>query len=278
MNDRFTQRLPRVLAYHKVTSFEFGGTWLPPRRFAGHLDALLRDGHRFVDETAFLDALEGRRAAGPGEILLTFDDGYRCLLDAAIPALEARGIPALLFLVSDYVGLENRWELRLPGRRFAHLSWDEIADLARRGFAFGSHGTAHRDLTRLAPAALRDELVRSKAAIEDRLGAPVRSFSYPFGRVSDASRREAERAGYRAAFTLYPRLRRDAGGRFELRRDGVYVIDTAGCVRRKLGRGAGYALENVKGRAINACAVLTPLLTGGSGRARTPYRPAPPDR
>lgn len=278
MNRCDAQRLPRVLAYHKVTSFELGGTWLPPRRFAGHLDALLREGRRFGDETAFLDALDGKRAADTREVLLTFDDGYRCLLDAAIPALEARGIPALLFLVSGYAGLENRWELRLPGRRFTHLSWEEIADLRRRGFAFGSHGLAHRDLTRLAPSALRDELVRSKAAIEDRLGAPVRSFSYPFGRVSDGAREEAERAGYRAAFTLYPRLRPGAGGRYELRREGVYVIDTAGSVRRKLGAGAGFAMEDVKGRAINAVAVLTPLLTGGRDRGNRPFRRVPSGR
>ncbi|MCX5754486.1 MAG: polysaccharide deacetylase family protein, partial [Candidatus Krumholzibacteria bacterium] len=142
--------IPRVLAYHKVTGFELGGTWVPPGRFERQIDALLAAGFRFIDETLFLDALDGRRESSGREVLLTFDDGYRVLLDRAIPALESRGIRALIFLVSAFAGAANAWELNLPGRRFMHLGWDEIDDLARRGFAFGSHARTHRVLTRLS--------------------------------------------------------------------------------------------------------------------------------
>jgi len=94
----------KVLAYHKVTGFELGGTWVPPGRFERQMDALLEAGFRFIDETSFLEALDGRREETGREILLTFDDGYRVLLDRAIPALEARRIPALIFLVSAFAG------------------------------------------------------------------------------------------------------------------------------------------------------------------------------
>jgi peptidoglycan/xylan/chitin deacetylase (PgdA/CDA1 family) len=266
--------LPRVLAYHKIASFELGGTWMPPRRFVAQIDSLSRSGYRFVDETAFLDSLEGRREAVDREILLTFDDGYRNILDAAAVALEARGIPALVFLVSAYAGLANRWELGLPGRRFTHLSWEECAGLARRGFSFGSHTRTHRDLTRIPPREAREEIRRSRAEIEDRLGAAVRSLSYPFGRLDDSLRAEAMDAGYRAAFTLYPRRVPGAGGTFELRREPVYVIDTAGCVRRKLGGGTASAIEEMKGRTINAAAVLTPLVKSALARASNASRRA----
>ena len=61
----------RVLAYHKVTGFELGGTWVPPGRFVRQIDALLEAGFRFIDETSYLDALDGRRAGDDREILLT---------------------------------------------------------------------------------------------------------------------------------------------------------------------------------------------------------------
>jgi peptidoglycan/xylan/chitin deacetylase (PgdA/CDA1 family) len=264
--------LPRILAYHKVTGFELGGTWMPPRRFIGQIDALRSAGWRFIGEAAFIETLEGRRSAGPKEVLLTFDDGYRHLLDAALPALEARGIGALIFLVSAYVGCENRWELRLPGRRFAHLSWMECADLGRCGFTFGSHTRTHRDLTRIPPADAREEIARSRAEIENRLGMPVRSLSYPFGRLNDRIRAEVRRAGYRAAFTLYPRRRRSVQDAFELRREAVYVIDSAGCVRRKLAQGPAGAYEEIKGRMINAAAVLTPLVKAAIARVSSASR------
>jgi len=259
--------LPSVLAYHKVTGFELGGTWVPPARFLRQIDALLDAGFRFIDEDGFLEALDGRRRGSRGEILLTFDDGYRCLLDHAVPALEARGIPALIFIPSAYVGEENAWELNLPGRHFRHLGWDEIADLERRGFSFGSHTRTHRDLTRLPDAEIREELARSKEELEARLERPVRSVSYPFGRSNGSVRVAAARAGYRAAFTLYPKRSAEGLNRFDLRREAVYVIDTAWTIRAKLGAGIPFMLEDFKGRAINALAVLTPLIKGGFSRS-----------
>jgi peptidoglycan/xylan/chitin deacetylase (PgdA/CDA1 family) len=273
--DGSTGTIPRVLAYHKVTGFELGGTWVSPERFERQIDALLEAGFRFIDETAFLDALDGRRESSGREILLTFDDGYRVLLDRAVPALESRRVSALLFLVSAFVGRRNSWELDLPGRHFMHLGWDEIRDLGARGFAFGSHARTHPDLTRLSLEDLRDEVAGSKLEIESALGGPVRTFSYPYGRMNDLVRREAERAGYRAAFTLYPprSARRD---RYGLRREGIWVIDSVANVKAKLGTGWPFLFEDFKGRMINAAAVFTPLFKGGFRRAhRTSPRSRP---
>ena len=252
--------VPRVLAYHKVTGFEFGGTWITPGGFISQVDFLLGKGYRFIDEEQFLETLDGVRAGSDRELLLTFDDGYRELLDNALPALEERNIPALIFLISSYVGRENRWELGLPGRRSRHLSWDEIMDLAGRGFSFGSHTRSHRDLARIPLDEAGYEIRHSKSEIEEKLGRPVRSLSYPFGRVNRAVAREAEAAGYRAAFSLYPSGPNGSIDRYALRRDGVYIIDTRVSLKVKLGRGPFFWLEDIKGRAINAVAVLTPLL------------------
>jgi peptidoglycan/xylan/chitin deacetylase (PgdA/CDA1 family) len=251
---------PRVLAYHKVTGFELGGTWVTPKGFVSQIDFLLDEGYRFMGEERFLETLDGERTGSEKELLLTFDDGYRQLLDVAVPALEKRGIPALVFIVSSFVGKENLWELGLPGRRFEHLSWDEIADLAERGFSFGSHTCRHRDLTRIGPDEATAEVRRSKAEIEGMLGRTVRCLSYPFGRTNPAVERAAAAAGYRAAFTLNPRGPNSRIDRYGLRREGVYIIDARWNLKAKLGRGPCFWLEDIKGRAINAVAVLTPLL------------------
>ena len=267
----------KVLAYHKVTGFELGGTWVPPGRFERQMDALLEAGFRFIDETSFLEALDGRREETGREILLTFDDGYRVLLDRAIPALEARRIPALIFLVSAFAGRSNTWELNLPGRHFRHLGWDETIDLARRGFSFGSHARTHRDLTRISLEAAREELVLSKREIEAHLGGDVRSLSYPFGRLNEAVRREAARAGYRAAFTLYPPIAAARPDRHALRREAVYVIDSIGNIKAKLSDGPAFRIEDIKGRMINAFAVLTPVIKDGLSRGNRTFRRPPRD-
>jgi peptidoglycan/xylan/chitin deacetylase (PgdA/CDA1 family) len=259
---------PRVLAYHKVTGFEFGGTWVPPARFASHLDFLLHAGFTFISEGLFLETLSGARKGCAREILLTFDDGYQELLEKAVPALESRGIPAHIFALSHFIGKENGWELALPGRRCMHLSRGEMCDLSDRGFSFGSHSRTHRDLTRLGPLEVRDELVRSKGELEDILGLPVRTLSYPFGRFDDRVSREASLAGYEAAFSMYPPRSYKDLDPFALRREAVYIIDTLGSLRRKVDRGPLFWLEDLKGRAINGVAVLTPILKGIHFRPR----------
>ena len=258
--------MTRVLAYHKIVSFELGGTWMPPRRFRRQIDGLLAEGWRFIDEASFLDLLDGLREPAEREILLTFDDGYRDLLHTA-PFLFDRGVPALVFLVSDFAGRENSWELGLPGRRARHLDWAEIADLSAANVSFGSHGRTHRDLTRLDASELDGELAGSKRAIEDRIGRAIRTFSFPYGRVGARERNAAREAGYEAAFTLYP-PRGAAFDRWRLRREGVWIIDTLGAIRAKMGTGPRSGFEDWKGRAINAVAVLTPVIKGDGRRDR----------
>jgi peptidoglycan/xylan/chitin deacetylase (PgdA/CDA1 family) len=48
------------------------------------------------------------------------------------------------------------------------------------GIEFGSHTVTHPKLKELGPAAVEEELRRSKETIEDKLGAEAASFSYPF--------------------------------------------------------------------------------------------------
>ena len=254
--------LPGVLTFHKVTGFEFGGTWMTPRRFERMLDSLLGSGYSFIGEDRFLECLDGKVTAGDKEVLLTFDDGYSMLSDSAVPALRERNIPALFFMVTSYAGRENSWELSLPGRRSVHMGWDEVESISSDPlFTFGSHSRSHRDLTRLSDEQLSQELEVSRQVIGHYTGREPRTISYPFGRVDARVAEATAGAGYDAAFTLYPGGRADRTDRMSLRREGVWIIDTPATVRAKLSRGRAFWFEDVKGRAINAVASITPLFS-----------------
>jgi peptidoglycan/xylan/chitin deacetylase (PgdA/CDA1 family) len=253
--------IPRVLCFHKISrQFCWEGTWTTPARFAAYLDRLRARGYTFIDEPQYLAALASPHDGAAKQLLVTFDDGYDDVYDLAWPILAERGIPFHVFVVSDYAGKTNDWDLLLGRRRFRHLDWGRVREMAARGVSFGSHTASHRDVTRLAPAELREDLARSKRAIEDAVGAPVRTLSYPFGRYHDAATQAAREAGFDAAFSLYPSRRNATVDRFALRREGVYIIDPVSTIERKLEKNWLYGLEEMKCRAINAVAVLTPLL------------------
>ena len=253
--------IPRVLCFHKLSRrFLFEGTWTTPKRFAAYLDLLQERGYTFIDESQYLAALDAPPADRTKQIFLTLDDGYTEVRDIAWPLLSERKIPFHVFLVSDYAGRENRWDLSLGRPPFRHLDWPSVREMSGAGITFGSHTASHADLTRMSRGDARANLERSRADIGDATGKPVRTLSYPYGRYHAVAQEAARAAGFEAAFSLYPAHRNSVTDRFALRRDAVYIIDPVAMIETKLQKKALYGLEEMKCRAINAVAVLTPLL------------------
>lgn len=258
------ERLPAVLAYHKVGTAEVGGTWCTRRQFASHLDALQAAGFCAVDVETFesrvsrVNGSEGPNGAPGREYLISFDDAYTSFEAHAFPELQKRRVPAVLFVISGYVGRRAGWDLPLPGRRAAHLDWQALRDLIAAGVEIGSHTRTHRDLCRLADSELHDEMRASKACIEDALGCRVRAVSYPFGRCDARVMAAASSAGYRLGFSMCPRLPNTRVEALALRRWGVYVIDSAHAVLAKVDPARrSFWMQDLTTRAINAVATVS---------------------
>jgi peptidoglycan/xylan/chitin deacetylase (PgdA/CDA1 family) len=211
----------------------------------------------------------GDRAGGERELVITFDDAYRGLRDHAFPVLEGLGFQAICFVITDFAGKLNRWDVAYGGRRFAHLAWRDMRRWQSRGITFASHTATHPRLTWLdEPSALR-ELVRSRAAIERALDAPVCAVSYPFGAARAREVRLAREAGYAYGFTLgsAPMVRARAVA--SASRDGEVDPSFASLAMPRLpvylwspplpGAGALRVAERLAARAANRCAVGTSI-------------------
>ena len=64
-----------------------------------------------------------------------------------------------------------------------------------------------RQLTRVSPEEAKREIVTNKLWIENALGHPIVSFSYPRGAENDAVVRLVEDAGYRYAAAMKKKMR-----------------------------------------------------------------------
>jgi peptidoglycan/xylan/chitin deacetylase (PgdA/CDA1 family) len=122
--------------------------------------------------------------------------------EIARPILEAYGVPAVAYITSGLVG-----GVDLGGRRIIKkMSWEEVAALPDAGIAVGSHAANHRSVGLLAAEEAWEEVDRSRRELEERAGAAVRSFAYPFGTRVDCTPETArlvEQAGYDCAFTSH---------------------------------------------------------------------------
>lgn len=198
--------IPPILCYHKVDArLELGVTRLGPRVFRRQMETLARAGYRTLGSAALLAPEEdGRERTGAGvaspAVVLTFDDGYEPLARHAFPVLADLGLRALVFVVTDYVGRDNDWDVHYGWRRFRHLSWDDLALWQERGIEVHSHGATHARLTWVSDSQAEDELGRSRAAITRRLGKSPAGISYPFGAVDPRVQALAAAAGYTLGF------------------------------------------------------------------------------
>lgn len=253
-----------ILMYHSVSN-RGGATSIPPAIFAEQVAAIAAAGVPVIGLDDLLAAREGRGALAPRSVVITFDDGFQDFADVAWPALAKHGFRPIVYLPTAFIGRSEGWRgIAEPPR--ALMGWGTIRALAKEGVGFGSHTVHHPDLTALGDEDLAAELDRSRAEIEDRLGAEVRHFAPPYG-LADARVRARIAAAYRTS--VGTRLG-EAGAADDLhdlpRLEMFYFTDPARWRAHLAGRGGAYlalrrGLRAVKARLANPWQGL-----GGKGR------------
>lgn len=145
-------------------------------------------------------------------------DDADTLIETVKAASDEDAIQALIDALTRAAGLRRPL---FPGRRF-FLDWEQVQEMAVSGFEIGSHGCSHRIMTRLASSAASEELVRSKAEIERRLGRVVEHFAFPNEDANETLTGLAARAGYRTACVGGAGAGKTRSGIRALRRVGMH--------------------------------------------------------
>jgi peptidoglycan/xylan/chitin deacetylase (PgdA/CDA1 family) len=195
-----------ILMYHALTPARtpaFARWTITSERFEGHLDYLHRSGYHAVT-VGELTAIRSGQIPEPGHrlVALTFDDAYVDFHTTALPLLAKYRMTATLFVPAGYVGGYSEW-MHLEGEANRPLlSWAALVEIAGCGIEIGSHSHTHPELDRLSAEGLAAETIRPKALLEDKIGKPVNSFAYPFGRFNRPARDAVAVAGYSAGCTM----------------------------------------------------------------------------
>jgi peptidoglycan/xylan/chitin deacetylase (PgdA/CDA1 family) len=214
-----------VLMYHavggEVAGDPYGVYSIAPDRFAAHVRCIA---DRFHDQvTTFSDGI----ATGHG-LAITFDDGYRDNLTVAAPLLVESKLPFTVFVTPNFVTTGNS----------RYLSPPELKELASLpGASIGAHGRSHRRLTACSDTELADELASSRNWLEDILGKPVTTMSYPHGAVDARVRAAASRAGYMMAACSRFGLHHAGGDSLMVARNEIWAVDG---LHRLASKAAGY--------------------------------------
>jgi peptidoglycan/xylan/chitin deacetylase (PgdA/CDA1 family) len=108
-----TTRSLTILTYHRVAPRDQLDMLDPslisatPSEFDEHM-RMLRSRFAPIDIDTVLAAVRSNEPLPPNAVHVTFDDGYRDVATHALPALRRHGIPATMFVPTDYPGHPER--------------------------------------------------------------------------------------------------------------------------------------------------------------------------
>jgi peptidoglycan/xylan/chitin deacetylase (PgdA/CDA1 family) len=188
----------RILYYHRV-SRDSDPLAVTPDTFRRQMETLAASGQRVLD---LYDADNLELAPGEAAIALTFDDGYRDILEHALPVLRSHGFPSTVFVVPGVIAGTTAFSWYPPGAAPPVADWDELRAEERAGLVrFEPHSLTHPILPSLSREQARHEIAGSMEAVAHELGRPARLFCYPAGYYSQRELDLASECGLRAAVT-----------------------------------------------------------------------------
>ena len=135
-------------------------------------------------------------------VVLVADDGHKSVYTDLFPLIKKYQIPVTLFIYPS--AISN------PSAPYA-MTWEQLAEMKASGLVdIQSHTFWHPNFKiekkRLAPAAYekftQDQLVKSKAVLEQKLSIKVDQLAWPFGIYDDQLMQWAQADGYVAAYTI----------------------------------------------------------------------------
>lgn len=215
-----------ILAYHAVAE-EPSPVTTSEAQLRADLLALRSAGYAFHTLDDCADWLEGKRSLPARSVAVTFDDGYRSVVETALPLLVELGVPATVFVIAGRLGSDNCW----PGQwssipRMPLMSAADVRDAASAGMAVGAHSWTHASLPDLEEPEMAREVRESGDHLAQVSGVAVRHFAYPYGRRG-ARERAAAAERYRTAVSATTGLVRPGASPLDLPRLDAHDVALA---------------------------------------------------
>jgi peptidoglycan/xylan/chitin deacetylase (PgdA/CDA1 family) len=247
-----------VIVYHAVgerpRELDPEGLFISQTQFESQMEFLARQ--RTVVPLSQILAPGGD--GGRRRVAITFDDGFRNVLTAAVPVLRHYALPAAVFVPTKWLDVPSGNDASAGA--IETLTIDDLRELDRLGYEIGSHSHSHLDCSRAARAQVVVDLTKSVRELTAALGRAPRYLAWPYGRYSATALEAAAEVGFELAFaTDHP-----SRNPYAVPRTPIYRTDGATMFRFKTT--SRYVPWRRSRPVATAHSVLGPLWKLASGR------------
>ena len=153
--------------------------WMALDEFKQKINALRNQGYQFISLTDAYEYLRKDWFRRKKYAVLTFDDGYKSLLEV-LPWLEEQQIPATLFINGKY--LDGKSYRETPKEQY--LTYDELFSLTNPLIEIGHHGWEHTAATEMTDEELLDSLQKNMEVLSAH-PRYVPFWAYTYGKYTD---------------------------------------------------------------------------------------------
>lgn len=216
------RRSVAIVMYHKVAGaaadrFDaFLNT--PAHQFRRQMGLLERLGYRGLTLTEAVEGLTGRAPLPDRAVCVTFDDGFSCVAEYALPVLQGIGWPGTVFVAPGWLGREYTHFGRAGNESDRIMDSDALRALRDQGWEIGGHTHTHALLGDLDDDDALHAITRGNEGIADAVGVRPRTFCYPGGSLNARTPGLVRQAGLVGACTTRSGLARAGDDPFLLRR------------------------------------------------------------
>lgn len=216
----------KIILYHRVNDYSVDALSTSTESFAEHL-LLLKQYYRVRSTSWLVERLQKKEPIPPDTIVIHFDDCYKDVYIQAAPLLVAAELPATAFISSGYIDSSRAFSHDVEKYPFMYenMTQEEIRGLLDRGFKIGAHTVNHTNLGVVSLEQVKQEVLGSRAALEEIIRQPVEFFSFPFGKlpnINEKAREIIRNAGFKALFSTYGGVVTNNCSLFDIPRGGVY--------------------------------------------------------
>lgn len=162
-----------------------------PEAFRAQMAYLAENGYTTVDLYDLSLAIVDKKPLPEKAVIITVDDGYVDIYENAFPVLQAYGLKATFFIITDYVDRGAA----------PYATWAMLEEMANAGMRLEPHTKTHPDLRDRDQNFLVWEILGSQETLAAHIGYTPRYFAYPAGRYDDLVLQIVEQLDFWGAVT-----------------------------------------------------------------------------